>query len=238
MSADYPLSTLQIACLRDDAVTVHRMLASGALFDSRSVHGSRPLHAASRSGTAAMQMLVARGANVRATDDNGLTAIHTAAFANNSEGVQMLLAKGADMSARSAHLDSTALHDACKSGSKSAAMTLLQHGANCLSIGHSGMSPIHYNTVHGHVALSVLLVQHCADVLAVDADGQTAEGIAVRNGFRETTALLQRFFSAQATQATLARREAFSTGNGPRLGEMSVVFLLEPGVVDAILVLV
>ena len=234
MSDTYPLSALHLACLRDDAETVRRMLASGASFDSVSVHGSMPLHAASRSGTAVMELLLERRANVHCTDNNGLTALHTAAFDNNSEALQMLLAEGADMSARSTHLGSTALHVACKCGRSDAALTLLQQGADCLSIGHRGNSPLHYATAKGSKAIITLLVEYGADVFVVNSDGDTAENIAVKNGFPEATAVLQRF-SAQARQETRDRREAFVMGIEERLGAQSWVSCLQEDLVYTIL---
>jgi ankyrin repeat protein len=95
---------------RDEAVDV--LLAAGA--DVRSVsrnhEGNMPLHAAlaGRGVGRICTMLLARGADVRAIDAGGHTALHHAAFRDDVGLVNTLLAHGADPTART-HDGKTAL---------------------------------------------------------------------------------------------------------------------------------
>ena len=85
-----------------------------------------PLHGASRTGTAVMHILISRGANVNATDDNGLTASHTAAYAGNNLGIELLLANGTDLLART-KLGRSAMDLAAMRGHETTALTLIKH---------------------------------------------------------------------------------------------------------------
>ena len=217
-----------MACLRNDAATVQRKLATRSLHDTRGVHGSMPLHAASRKGVAVMEILIARGANVHSTDDNGLTALYCAAFGNNGAGINLLLENGADASARTKWLGSTALDIACRGGSQDSANSLIQWGAHCTSFGHGVMTPLHHAAKCGHLAVVQLLTDAGSDVFAVNEYGESPEQIAAANQCPETAAFLQQIAARQE------KYWAFAMGNQPRLGENSMVCQLDAGVVTMI----
>jgi ankyrin repeat protein len=87
---------------RGDAVDV--LLAAGADVRavSRNHEGNMPLHAAlaGRGVGRISTALLARGADVRATDAGGHTALHHAAFRDDAGLVNTLLAHGADPAAK------------------------------------------------------------------------------------------------------------------------------------------
>lgn len=86
---------------------VEKMLAADKnLINARTELGSTPLHiAATSSNPEIAKLLVARGANVNATDNNatdnnGTTPLHIAAYAGKKELVEFFLGKGADAYAK------------------------------------------------------------------------------------------------------------------------------------------
>jgi ankyrin repeat protein len=90
---------------RDDAVDV--LLAAGADLRavSRNHDGNTPLHAAlaGRGVGRISTSLLGRGADVRAADAGGHTALHHAAFRDDLALVNTLLSHGADPAARNRH---------------------------------------------------------------------------------------------------------------------------------------
>lgn len=95
---------LHLAAFFGRADTVDILLAAGADLRavSRNHEGNMPLHAAlaGRGVGRISTMLLAHGADVRATDAGGHTALHHAAFRDDVGLVNTLLAHGADPAAR------------------------------------------------------------------------------------------------------------------------------------------
>jgi ankyrin repeat protein len=87
---------------RLDVVTL--LLARGAdpLARSQNDMANQPIHAAAAGRAAApvVAQLLARGAQVNATQSGGFTALHEAAFKNDRALADLLLAHGADVAAR------------------------------------------------------------------------------------------------------------------------------------------
>jgi ankyrin repeat protein len=75
------------------------LLDAGASVNACDENGVRPVHAATRAGNNALQLLIEKGAelNVR-TQTDGNTPLHFAVGYENVAGVALLLANGADRS--------------------------------------------------------------------------------------------------------------------------------------------
>ena len=117
-------------------VLVEALIAAGADIEGRAeprgVHGSyrpggeTPLHEAARAGaTAVMNVLLAAGAAVDARDNEGSTALHTAAgWAPTPQSFETLLGAGADVNARN-QWGGVPLHSAVAAADDLAAIELL-----------------------------------------------------------------------------------------------------------------
>jgi len=74
-------------------------------------------------------LLIAKGADVIATNVNGWTALHRAAIGGNKEIVELLIANGADVNAKS-EFGTTPLHSAGHRGHKEITKLLITNGAD------------------------------------------------------------------------------------------------------------
>lgn len=114
-----------------DVAAVKALLKSGADVNAAQGDGMTALHWAASSGDAALtQMLLAAGANIRATTRlGGITALHMASQAGHSQVVAALIAAGADSNSATA-TGATALMLAARSGDSATVTKLVETGAN------------------------------------------------------------------------------------------------------------
>lgn len=115
------------------AVQVQQLLEHDpSLISARDTDGSTPLHCATWKGhLAVVELLLSRGADVNATNQNdhwGTTPLHAAAHANQRAIAELLISHGADINATNLNgrtpLAETEFHKA-----KPVANLLKQHGA-------------------------------------------------------------------------------------------------------------
>jgi ankyrin repeat protein len=114
-----------------DAAAVKALLKSGADVNAAQGDGMTALHWAAANGDASIvQMLLAAGANIRATTRlGGITALHMASEAGHAPVVAALIAAGADPGAVTS-TGTTALMYSAKSGSTETATRLIETGAD------------------------------------------------------------------------------------------------------------
>jgi ankyrin repeat protein len=134
------------AVLVGDTPGVSAWLERGANVNARDAAlGRTPLfHAVTlpERNTAIAELLLARGANVRARDQDGQTPLHAAAISGNDAQMRVLLDHEADIDARDAG-GKTPLHNAVIVGRIDAASFLVSQGADVHICDRYGQEPLH-----------------------------------------------------------------------------------------------
>ena len=134
---------------------------------------------ASNASTACL--LLERGADAGAADNNGVTALMAAAAGGHEAMAHILLHHGA--TAGAADNDGwTALMDAAAGGHVTMAQLLLDHGADTGAADSVGRTALMAAAAGGHEAMAQLLLDHGAKARAARNDGVTALMIAAADG--------------------------------------------------------
>ena len=144
-----------------------------------------------QASTASMaKLLMEQGADVRAADNFGSTALMCAARGGHEAVAQLLLQHGANVAAAN-NFGSTALMFAAQGGHEAVAQLLLQHGADvAAAASNDGGTALMCAALEGHEAVAQLLLQHGADARAAAHDGETALVLAAQVGHEAVAQLL------------------------------------------------
>jgi ankyrin repeat protein len=201
---------LLVAVMSGDGAAVRAMLGDGPL-PPRAAH---LLHAAAaRRNASAVEMLLALGADVGATDRDGATPLHHAVHGGSLPVVERLLAAGADPDRRDAKYDATAFGWAEHLGRPEIAERLAGVSRDVWALARSGRTERLAVVLEERPALAratraggdaptplfalpddderatevaALLRRHGADTRVRNADGRTAADVARRRGLDET----------------------------------------------------
>jgi ankyrin repeat protein len=138
-------------------------------------------HAAHVEDIALVQLLLDRGADIKAENNNGTTALHIAAEKENRAVAQLLLDRGADVDAKR-RSGETALHIAAKYGSKTVAQLLLDRGTDFNAKTRSRETALHAAAKYGSEIVAQLLLDRGADVDVKNESRETALHVAAEQG--------------------------------------------------------
>src|SRR5215469_746127 len=123
-----------------DAAKVSMLLAQGAVVNVQSKQGRTPLIVAAQGSSESVRLLLARGANAKAHDGAGITALMNAALAGDFASVRALVEKGADVNAQATlfqDFGSTPLMAAACSGNPAVIKYLIEKGASVEAISNN-----------------------------------------------------------------------------------------------------
>lgn len=135
----------------------------------------------------AMKKYIAVGADLNATDENGATALHIAAYRGNIEMVRLLLESGATFEIGVFHIAIAQSKD-----QPEIVQLFIEHGADLnqkAEIGN-GHTALMYAAEFGHVEVGKLLLANGADINAVDNYNDPALNVAAFHGQLEFAKML------------------------------------------------
>ena len=150
------------------------------------LYGS-PLKAASAHGHGeAVNLLLARGAEVDLNGGQFGTALQTAAAQGKLKVVEILIDHSSDINLKGGWWSETPLLAASQSASRKSAEAiveqLLNAGANCNAADEKGATALHMFAANGTTSILKLLVKHQADVNHKDSQGCTPLLLAIQEG--------------------------------------------------------
>lgn len=148
------------------------------------------LAAAEKGSTDLVKDLLSSGAQVDATNEDGWTPLHFAAFYDHTDIVRLLLDRGADANAVTSKDRRTPLHCAAVRGNEDTVMQLLDAGADPNAGNINGYTPLHNAALNGHTVTAGLLLDGGADANARDEDEDTPLHNAARGNRLMTAELL------------------------------------------------
>lgn len=105
-----------------------------------------------------IKVLIQKGADVNAPDENGATALHSAAVTHNFTIVRYLVSHGADVNAKT-KTGLTPLHLTAHEGFKELSLFLVQNGADPGAKTKDGVTPVALAMVRGFEDLAELLAE-------------------------------------------------------------------------------
>jgi ankyrin repeat protein len=182
MAAAAARNTIFKAAADGDAGVVARMLDEDPqllLFpDDDHVHTSLLMRAAWMGHVGVVRVLLERGADVSAQDDDGDTALHCAAMTGREEIVSLLLTNGADIHSRG-NMGRTALICASQDGNLAVVRLLVRHlgGRGVDDRDENGCTALGYACIsgRGHAAIFRVLLLSGADHTIPNVNGVTPQ---------------------------------------------------------------
>ncbi|XP_049798412.1 ankyrin-3-like isoform X1 [Schistocerca nitens] len=134
--------------------------------------GRRLMKAASDGAVQELQMLLAAGADVGATDGNKNTALHWAAWQGHVEAASCLVGAGAEVDAGN-WVQNTPLHWAAWGGRPAVVRLLEEASADPNARNVDGDTPLHFAAEHGRTEEAIALLDAGADSGARNHKGKT-----------------------------------------------------------------
>ena len=138
-----------------------------------------------------VRTLLARSADVDTAFGDGMTGLHWAASAGNTEMAELLIAAGADFEATTRIGAHTPLHVAAKAGRGPVVEILLEAGSDATATTTAGATPLHFAAASGSAEAVIALLEHDAEADSREPQwGQTPLMFAAASGRAEVIAVL------------------------------------------------
>ncbi len=151
--------------------------------------GKMLLDAAEEGRLSKLKKALKLGADVNATDEHRLSALHIAAFYLNREAAKFLVANGADINAKGKY-GWAPLHIAAIRADKVLAKLLIANGADVNARDDDQLTPLHRAVIQSSKEVAWLLIRHGADINAKSKEGWTPLHIAIIDENKELAQLL------------------------------------------------
>jgi ankyrin repeat protein len=199
--------------IRNDDLAALRTLVRDAGVNAKDAQGQTPLMLAAAFGSPeAVQLLLASGADARATSSSGVTALHWAA--PNAAKVRALIEAGADVSAVSQLGRTPLLVAASANGTAESVRLLLARSAKVSVTDTVGMTPLTAAALVNDTEVVKLLVAAGAEVTVPAATGAATTPLmaAATNGNAENVRLL---LDRGANPNAVSADSAATVKNGP-----------------------
>ena len=169
--------------------------ASGRLLvdvDARDSLDWTKLHSAAALGrTELIELLLIKGANVRAQAKDGSTPLHLAVKRGQADAARFLLAHGADAAITDAQ-GSTPLHLAAEGTVVELIGELATHGTPLDALNGDGWTALHLAANRGHAEMTEALLEAGAERTTAAANGWTALKVALMSGHAPVCDLLRK----------------------------------------------
>lgn len=216
---------------RGDAGRVRALLNQDkAARDARDNHQRTPLLVAAASlNPAAVTVILERGADPNAVDDQGRTALHLAVLSGGETeeakaariDIGRKLCEHGASAAAADREGLLPLHAAALKGRYEMLTLLLPKGAPADASDNTGRTALHYAALGGHVAVIEFLIERGADMSAGDKAGETPLHLAARR-CRDKAAelLLKRGADVNATNALGQTPLILAVSQGPAAPEL------------------
>lgn len=169
-----------------------RLVDVETFVDVKDNEGNTPLHFAAEGSVEISRLLIANGAHVNETANDGRTPLIIATKSRSIEIVQILLDGGADVTAQD-DLEWTALHHAIFVGEGEIAEMLIESGANVGLTGASERTPLHCAAVRGREDIVRMLLEKGANIKARSSDDKTPLDLAERNRNERVARILRSY---------------------------------------------
>lgn len=181
-------SPLHAAAHNGHLIAVNYFLSMGADANICNGKGRRPLHVVKQQSNDMAQIiqnLVDAGADIDATDKQGLTPLMFICSKGSLEGSATLLALGADVHRVAWSNGFSALEFAVMSGRAEIVEFCLSKGANPNALTLNGNTGLHLAAALAHSKIIFLLLQKGADPNVQNRYGQTPTAVLLSSDFRE-----------------------------------------------------
>ncbi|HYD19293.1 MAG TPA: ankyrin repeat domain-containing protein [Patescibacteria group bacterium] len=154
--------------------------------------GKSFMHELAREGDVlSAEVVMEKGGEIDAPDDEGRRPLHEAAFCGKLDMVQFLVSSGAIKDAPVHPFGYTALWFAVVKGHHDVARYLLEKGANVnVSDALNGQTLLHVTALRGDMKMTGMLIAAGINTLAEDKQGKTARDFASRGNHRQLESVL------------------------------------------------